>query len=346
MGGIACDGKHVIFGGRDLLDSSDSFTCLNAETGEVIWQIIYPAAGRLDYGNSPRGTPLIHNGQVFLSGAFGQVTCVNIKTGETVWNKNLPLDFGVEIPTWGFCGSPLIVKGQLILQTPSPEASLVALDSKTGDVIWQTKGSGTGYSSLVSGIINGKLMIVGYQEQLLAGWDATDGKRIWEIKPKHSGDFNVPTPIINDNSLWLISENNGLRRYSFEGELPKNTPQQQNDMLTPDSHSPVKIKERIFVLNDGLHCVNARDLSVIWKSEDLAFNVYGSIIATDTRILVTTFSGDLILADATANKYKPMGHWKLIDDGTELYSHPALAGTKLFIRLGNKISCYELANEQ
>ena len=346
MGGIACDGKHVVFGGRDLLDSSDSFTCLNAESGEVIWQIIYPAAGRLDYGNSPRGTPLIHNEHVFLLGAFGQVTCANIKTGETVWNKNLPLDFGCEIPTWGFCGSLIIVNDQLILQTPSLDASLVALDPKTGEVVWQTKGSGTGYSSLVAGSINGKLSVVGYQEQLLAGWDATNGKRLWEIKPKHSGDFNVPTPIISESDLWLISENNGLRRYAFANGLPKNAPEKQNDMLTPDSHSPVKIKDRIFVLNDGLHCVNANDLNVIWKSEELAFNVYGSIIATDTRILVTTFSGDLILTDATANEYKPMGHWKLVNDGTELYAHPAVAGTRLFMRLGNKVSCFELSNEQ
>lgn len=346
MGGIAATSKHVIFGGRDIIDGGDSFTCLNAETGEVQWQIIYPAPGRLDYGNSPRGTPLIHEGHAFLQGAFGQLTCVNVETGETVWQKNLAIEFAVELPTWGFCGSPIIVNNQLVIQTASYEASLLALDPKSGEVLWQTAGSGTGYSSLVAGKIGETLTIVGYQEETVAGWDASNGKLLWEIKPKHSGDFNVPTPIVGQKNLWLISENNGLRRYPYENGKPKLVPEKQNERLTPDSHSPTKVDDRIFVMYDGLHCIDAETLTKKWSSDDFAFNVYGSIIATDDRILVTTFNGDVILADAKADEYKALGRWKLVDDGTELYAHPAIAGTKMFVRVGKQIRCIELNSQQ
>jgi outer membrane protein assembly factor BamB len=299
----------------------------------------------LDYGNSPRGTPLISKDHVYLQGAFGNITCADIASGITVWTKNLANEFSAEIPTWGFCGSPILVDGHIIVQTSSPSASLIALDATTGELAWKTEGDGSGYSSLVAGTLGGKSTIVGYQATDLAGWDSKSGKLLWTLAPKNKGDFNVPTPLIRDDNLWLISENNGLRRYTFNGGKPVESPAAQNEDLIPDSHSPVLTRGRIFVLHDGLHCVDAMNLKEIWKSEITSFNVYGTIIASEDRILVTTFSGEVILVDARADQYTPLGHWHLTSDRNEMYSHPALAGTKLYARVGKQIVCIEMKVE-
>lgn len=41
---------------------------------------------------------------------------------------------------WGLCGTPLLVDDKLIFAPGSPEASIVALDAKTGKVLWKTPG--------------------------------------------------------------------------------------------------------------------------------------------------------------------------------------------------------------
>ena len=59
LGGIAATHKYVLFGDRDLDDFHDVFRCLDAGSGEVLWEVKQLAIGTLDYGNSPRATPLI-----------------------------------------------------------------------------------------------------------------------------------------------------------------------------------------------------------------------------------------------------------------------------------------------
>jgi hypothetical protein len=41
--------------------------------GELIWPPSFLARGKLDYGQSPRATPVIHDGKGICSGAFGDL---------------------------------------------------------------------------------------------------------------------------------------------------------------------------------------------------------------------------------------------------------------------------------
>ena len=43
------------------------------------------------------------------------------------------------------------------------------------------------------------------------GWDARTGRRLWTLVPPHSGDFNVPTPLVHEGRLMVATENNGAR---------------------------------------------------------------------------------------------------------------------------------------
>ena len=116
LGGIAATRNFVLFGDRDLDNRHDVFRCLDAATGLPLWQVQYPAEGKLDYGNTPRATPLVHGELVYLFGAFGDLHCVRLDSGEVVWRKNLRQQFGVSSKlVWGACSSPLLVDGRLIV---------------------------------------------------------------------------------------------------------------------------------------------------------------------------------------------------------------------------------------
>ena len=52
VGGIATAKRYVVAGSHDALDRNDVFQCFDMEDGTLVWQHVYPAPGRLDYGNS------------------------------------------------------------------------------------------------------------------------------------------------------------------------------------------------------------------------------------------------------------------------------------------------------
>ena len=179
LAGVAATDRLVIVVDRELRDTHDAFLALDAETGNERWSLRYAAEGNLDYGNSPRATPLIHDGHAYLLGAFGRLTCVNLDSGEIVWDIDLLDEYKPEEKVvWGVCSSPLIVDGKLIVNPGAPGASLVALDPATGNEIWKTLGDGPGFASFIVATFGGKRQIVGYDKTSLRGWDPATGQRL------------------------------------------------------------------------------------------------------------------------------------------------------------------------
>lgn len=339
LGGLAVAQGCVIVGGRDALDQKDLWTCLDAVTGKPMWHLTYPAAGRLDYGNSPRATPLIVGQNVWLLGAFGHLHCVRLKDGQREWDLNLSTRFQMPRLTWGLAGSPLMADGRLIVQPGGSDASLVALNRLTGDVIWSAMGLAPGHASFVSATINGELQLVGYDKSSLGGWDAATGERKWTLLPRESGDFNVPSPIIYESGFVLVSENNGARVYvpRHDGESGFEI-SQENKVLSPDSHSPVISGDRLIGIDNGLHCLSLTDhLKSVWRLKDRAFRNYGSLIANGERVLALTFKEELILIDPHHAEPVILSRLRLSEDGSDCWSHPALAHRALFVRLGRTI---------
>jgi outer membrane protein assembly factor BamB len=345
LGGVAATRHHVIVSDRELEDTADAFRCFDAETGKELWAVRYPAPGQLDYGNSSRATPLIHGDLVFLFGALGHLNCVELKTGKAVWDMEVRETFGAtDERKWGMCSSPLIVDGKLIVNPGSKDASLAALDPRTGKVIWKTPGKPASYGSFLAGTFGGKKQIVGYDIDSLGGWDVAAGKRLWSLTPPRKNDFNVPTPVQVGEQLLVSTENNGTRLYRFkDGGAIDPKPAAENTDLAPDSHTAVVVASRVFGVWGGLFCLDAKNgLKEVWTNDDKPFRGYASIVATDERILVTSKEGELLLIDAKSDKFKLLGRLTLFKDEQGLYSHPAFVGTRLYIRGSSALLCVEL----
>jgi len=344
LSGIAVAGRHVIVADRDPNDASDIFRCLDASTGKELWKLQYAAAGDMDYGNSPRATPLIHDGRVYLLGAFGDLHCLRLADGRIEWKTNLVRQFSAKSLTWGMCSSPLIVDDKLIVNPGAKEASLAALDRITGKVVWQSPGLAGAYSSFIVGTFGGVRQIVGYDAVSLGGWDVESGRRLWKLFPDLEGDFNVPTPVQVGGRLLVTTENNGTRLYNFDKSgnlIPK--PVALNEDLAPDTSTPVVIGEKVFGGWVDLFCLDLNDgLKPVWTAEDEVFEDYVSLIGNRDRVLITTTEGELLLIDATGESYKLISRLRVFDGKTEVLSHPALVGTRLFIRDSNEICCLDL----
>ena len=347
VGGIAVADGLVIVGGRDAQDAADLWLAFDAETGEERWRILYPAPGELDYGNSPRATPLVAEGIAYLMGALGHLHAVDAATGLVLWQQNLAELFATPRLEWGLTGSPLLVDGKLIVQPGGRGACLAALDPANGKVLWKSSGEKPGHASFIVANFGDKPQLVGYDAVSLGGWDPASGERLWTVKPRLAGDFNVPTPILLDGQrLFVCTENNGARIYSLDSQgLPSPQPSASYAGLNPDSHTPVASDGRIYGVADGLHCLDANHgLRELWVSEDEAFFGYVSLIASGRRLLAYTEAAELVLLEDEGDSAQVLSRLKLASDVDGVLSHPALVGSKLYVRLGARLACFDLAN--
>jgi ABC-type phosphate/phosphonate transport system substrate-binding protein/outer membrane protein assembly factor BamB len=344
LAGLAATSEIVLLAERDPLDQRDVFRCLRAADGETRWTFDYAAEGRMDYGHSPRATPVIQNDHVFLLGAFGQLHCVSRDDGKVVWRRHLVADLGGRLPGWGYCSTPLIVDDLLIINPGGKRASLVALNRQNGDVVWKTSGNEAAFGSFIVGEFGGRRQIIGYDAISLGGWDCLSGKRLWTLTPSKSGDFNVPTPIALEGRLLVATENNGARLYGFRKTgVIEPTPLAVNDQLSPETCSPVVANQRVFGTGSSLVCLNlAKGLSTAWSSEGDEFGTHASLIATEQRLLVLTFNGELLLLDTTKPELEVISRLRVAPQDSEIYAHPALAGGRLYLRDATSVLCLAL----
>lgn len=234
---------------------------------------------------------------------------------------------------------------KLIVNLPGNDVTLIALDPKTGKLIWKGPGDGTGYGSFIVADLGGKRQLIGHDRTTLGGWDIASGKRLWSVTPGHADDFNVPTPVVSGEHLVVSTENNGTRLYKFnkDGKADPSPIGQFGD-LKPDTHSPVGTGHRLFGVSGGrLHCLDlANNLKLLWEGEDSLFSEYAAIIASDNRVLVIGHNSELLLIDANADRFKPLGRMKLIDDESGVYAHPAIVGKRMYFRSNDAVLCVDL----
>ncbi|MCX8157359.1 MAG: PhnD/SsuA/transferrin family substrate-binding protein [Verrucomicrobiae bacterium] len=349
LGGVAAAEGYVVVSDRDPLDEADLWRCFRAETGEVVWTLAQRTRGpRLDYGNSPRATPLLARGRAYLLGAYGDLLAVELASGKILWKRHLVKDFQGRMPHWGYANSPLLFENRLWVLPGGTKNFLVGLDPASGKLLCSGAGSGQpGYAALVAGEWHGQSQVVAYEEKSLGGWETQSGRRLWKLTPPEEGDFNVPTPVPLGDGLVLATENNGCRWHRFDrrGRLnPQPIGVAQN--LRPVTATPVVAGQRLVGNSDGLLGLEWRtDLKqwvTLWKKEEEAWGEHVSFITDGERVLCLGYHGDLLLLDATAPDFRPLSQQRLFEEDAELYAFPAVARGRLYVRGPKVLRCLGL----
>ena len=344
LAGLSVSGGRVIVADRDFADAADVYRCHHADTGEVLWEAIFPTHGKLDYGQAPRATPVLHAGRAYLLGAHGELRCVRLADGSVVWKRHLAKDFKAALPTWGFSAPPLLADGLLIINPGAKDAALVALDPVTGATRWATPGNAPAYAAFIVGAFGGRRQVVGYDKISLGGWDVKTGQRLWQLVPPVEGDFNVPTPVAVEGGLIVTTENNGTRWYRFDaaGKIIA-APAGTFAALATETITPVVVDGKLFGAGRGLHCLSLRDgLKPLWqRMENLGD--HASFFADAERVLVVSNGGELLLLDARSESATVLARARLFEGDVETYAHPALAGTRLYARGAASVVCVDLA---
>ena len=129
--------------------------------------------------------PIVDNGVMFLTTSFNHVYAIDAATGEEYWHYKHKLGPIVTVCCGNNNRGVAISEGKLYMGTI--DAKLVALDAKTGNLLWETQiaDPDKGYSeTMAPAVVDGKVLIGTNGGEygvrgFLKAFDANDGKLLW-----------------------------------------------------------------------------------------------------------------------------------------------------------------------
>ena len=180
---------------------------LSLADGKEIWATRFPPGK----DGSPNGTPTIDGDLVYAISLGGTLVCAKAASGELVWSKHFGTDFeGAMMSGWGFSESPLIDGDKLIVTPGGTKNTIVALNKKTGELIWKcpvadlgNRGKdGAAYTGVVVSEGAGVRQYVQLLGRGVVGVRASDGKLLWSYNRVANGTANLRLmPSASRNSL-------------------------------------------------------------------------------------------------------------------------------------------------
>jgi len=203
--------------------------CLNAETGEPLWQYEYPTAYADTYGynNGPRCSPVIDGDRVYAFGVDGMLVCCRVTDGKLLWKVDTAKGFGVVQNFFGV-GSTPVVEGDLLIAMVGgspPESQLVggaldrvvpngsgivAFDKLTGDVKYRFADELASYASLKLATIGDRRWCFAFCRGGLLGFEPASGKPDFHYPWRDKGleSVNASMPVVAGDEVF-ISETYG-----------------------------------------------------------------------------------------------------------------------------------------
>lgn len=314
--------------------SEDTIYCFKASDGSEIWKYSYfESAGRNYKGT--RATPITDGKYVYTFSRSGKVVCLNLKDGSLVWINNLK-DKGVKELGWGLSSSIVIYKDSLLIQTGK---SGIALDSKTGKLLW---GDLTGTSSYSSPVIFKHMGkdYVAFLGEILNIKDAQTGTLIASFEWRAKYNVNAADPLISDDGKNIFLSKGyggGCTMLAFDGKNLKQLWENKN--MSAHFSSPIYHNGLIYGSNGNtgrakLTALSPKTGDVIWNDPESKFC---SIIIANNTLVSIDERGTLSYYDVASENIKKLGSKKFFQGGGKCWTAPVLSDGKIYLRNSNGV---------
>jgi outer membrane protein assembly factor BamB len=322
---------------------------LNAADGKLVWSARLGRAGAPGTPSyeGPRSTPTVADGLVIGLGQWGELACFD-SNGKELWRKDYIQDFGGKRPEWGFSESPLVDGGNVIVTPGGADGTIVALNKKTGALVWRSKGftDAPHYSSLIVAEIGGVRQYIQLTPENVVGVRAADGEVLW-LAPRKARVAVIPTPVYSDGYVYVTSGySGGCNLFKITAADGKFSAEQVYAKKTMSNHhgGVLKIGDCIYGYSEGRGwvCQDFKTGDAKWEEKEKLGK--GSIVAADGKLILRgEDKGTIVLLDATPAGYQEHGRFEQASRSNQkAWAHPVIADGKLYLRDRDNLLCYDL----
>lgn len=334
---------------------------LSVSNGKTIWTTRVGNVGNPNQ-NPPypkaRSTPTVDGNRVYVFGSDGDLVCLEAESGNIRWQKNVRTEFGGEPGEWAYAESPL-VDGDLVVVTPGgAQATMVALNKKTGATVWKSAvpgGDPAGYASAIVVNGGGRRQYVQFLSKGVVGVDAKTGEFLWRYNEAAKGPAQYFTPVARDEFVYggalgiggalvqLKAERAGViaNQVYFERGLPNGL---GGAILVGDHLYGTEIA------NGPLVAIEFMTGKVKWKAESIG---RVSMAYADGLLYLHGLNGDIALIEATPDAYREKARFTPPDQPRhksvggypeQAFAHPVIANGRLYIRDLGTLWAYDIKN--
>jgi outer membrane protein assembly factor BamB len=333
-------------------DGAGYVLALSPADGKILWAAKVGEAGGPDPSQwnyaGPRCTPTVSGDLVFALNEWGEMVCVTAADGKEQWRKDFRSDFGGQPPTWGYSESPLADGDQVVVTPGGGQGAMVALDKKTGRVLWQAKGftDDAHYSSIVPAEIAGARQYVQLTAASVVGIAARDGSVLWQA-PRKGSVAVIPTPVVAGDLVYVTSGYNaGSNLFKVTADAGKFSVAQlyANRAVSVHHGGAVKVGEHIYAYSDskGLVCQNFHTGEIAWSEKGKIKKCCVSA-AEGALYCREEDTGTMVLVPASPAGYQEKGRFVQPDRAKEkAWPHPTIANGKLYLRDQDLLLCYDV----
>jgi outer membrane protein assembly factor BamB len=347
--GVAVVGDRIYSAG-DRKDAS-YVMALNRANGSQVWAARLGKTGPVGDPKfeGPRGTPTVDGNLVFALGQWGDMICLEAATGKELWRKDLVKDFNGTLPQWGYAESPLVDGDKVVVTPGGAKGTIVALDKKTGAVIWQSKEltDPAHYSSIVPVEYGGVRQYVQLTPASVAGVAATDGKLLWRAS-RRGNVAVIPTPIFDGGLVYVTSSYGaGCNLFKVTAADGKFTTEQvyANKVMANHHGGVIKVDGYVYGYSEGKGwtCQDFKTGEARWQEKEKLGK--GSLAYADGCFYLRQEGGPgtVALIQASPEGYKELGRFgQPSRSGKNSWPHPVIAGGKLYLRDQDVLLCYDI----
>jgi outer membrane protein assembly factor BamB len=205
-------------------------------------------------------------------------------------------------------GSPVVYKDLLLLNCDGIDIQyLVALNKKTGEIVWKTdrkhvsqdridgkKIGGMGFSTPLLWESKGVMQMISTGADHVAGYDVKTGEELWWSE--YDGYSLVPRPVIGLGMVFVCSGYNTPMVYGIElggkGNVTESHVKWELKKGAPHNPSPILVGEELYLVSDrGIGtCMDAKTGEIHWQ-ERLGGSYSASPIYADGLIYILDEGG-------------------------------------------------------
>ena len=349
---------------RREFDGTERILCLNESDGKVIWKHEHPVRYTISYPSGPRCTPVIENDKVYTLGSEGHLFCFEFSSGKIVWEKQLKEEYKTTSALWGYAGHPLIDGDNLITLAGGKGSHIVALNKNTGDEVWRAlTAPEQGYSPPTIIESGGVRQLITCRPDAVTSLNPTTGKEYWSVSYEATSNSIIMAPLHVGNYLYV----GGYSKKSLLMELDSMKPAAKEVWRNKGraAVSAVNVQPYLDAENQIVYGMDQTgfmraftipDGDLLWATSD---PVSKRRISNGTAFIVRQGESDrywlfndfgfLIIAELTKDGYKEIDRVKVIEPSNNafnrpvVWSMPAYANRKAFIRSDDEIICLDLA---
>lgn len=308
----------------------DTVTCLDAVTGKKAWSHSY--ASPLDpnlFEGGPTATPTVDGDRVYTLSRWGHVHCYDAATGKVYWSKNVQEETNARIPSWGFGSSPLVYEN---LVCYCIDGAGLALEKTTGKIVWKSEAKDAGYSSPVPFQRGGETYALFSSEDAYTAVNLKTGKERWRFRWLTRYGVNATDPIVIGDQVFISTGyTKGAALFPLGVDDPK--PVWQNKEMRNQFNSSVLLDGHVYgvdgdtVAKTTLKCLELKSGEPRWTYDGIGS---GALMAADGKLIVLAEDGELIVAKASPDGFKPSAKAKVLDG--KCWTMPVLANGRIYCR--------------